>query len=321
MKQQNIIIGVALLLILLIAGAWWFNAPGQPVPKPKLFKAQGLPPKTPEHKALWEWWNYMDKTDPSFQWKMPIEFHGKVVDQNGDPVADATVIMTWASLGGTRGQELKSDAQGLFSITGIHGKRLNVKIYKDRHVAGVKANVSFEYAAFYENIFHVDEPDKPVIFELWKLGDSEPMYQWSPTIVLKADGTPMGIDFHTGKKGGEDLVFSVIHNNKTAMNKYDYVMTISAPGGFVHTDEEMMFMAPESGYKQTLVITEKYGEPGYKQIHKFRFYVRTVNGQYAAVQATVRQHGDYSAQVQLVVFFNPSGSRNLEYDYKKKINK
>ena len=58
----------------------------------RLFKSTNYPPQTAEEKAQWEWWDAMEKTDPDFQWKMPIEFYGKVVDQFGQPVVNAEVV-------------------------------------------------------------------------------------------------------------------------------------------------------------------------------------------------------------------------------------
>ena len=41
---------------------------------------------------MWDWWNRMEKNDPQFQWKMPINFYGKVVDQFGQQMATAEVV-------------------------------------------------------------------------------------------------------------------------------------------------------------------------------------------------------------------------------------
>ena len=66
----------------------------------RLFKSTNYPPQTAEEKAQWEWWDAMDKADPDFQWKMPIEFYGKVVDQFGEPVVGATVDFVWTTVVG-----------------------------------------------------------------------------------------------------------------------------------------------------------------------------------------------------------------------------
>src|SRR4051794_4077186 len=34
----------------------------------------------------WKWWNMMEKRDSSFEWKMPINFYGRVVDQTNQSI-------------------------------------------------------------------------------------------------------------------------------------------------------------------------------------------------------------------------------------------
>jgi hypothetical protein len=34
----------------------------------------------------WIWWNEQSARDPQFEWKMPISFYGKVVDESEHPL-------------------------------------------------------------------------------------------------------------------------------------------------------------------------------------------------------------------------------------------
>lgn len=52
-------------------------------------------------------------------------------------------------------------------------------------------------------------------------------------------------------------------------------------------------------------------------VQKLRFYLKTPDGKYAAVQGHVAQMGAPEAQVQMTVYYNPSGSLNLEYNEAK----
>ena len=66
----------------------------------------------------------MDKADPDFQWKMPIEFYGIVVDQLGDPVANATVVFGRTTVVGPLPdpeQRVLSGSDGRFELTGVQG--------------------------------------------------------------------------------------------------------------------------------------------------------------------------------------------------------
>ena len=271
---------------------------------------------------MWDWWHYMQKTDPDFQWKTPIEFYGQVVDQNNAPVADATIDCTWSPfLGEPNKKLLKSDSSGKFVVRDIRGKGLSILISKAGFVSESGGRGSFEYAEFYHPDFHIPDPQAPVVFRLWKLGNSEPMFIWDSGCDLKIDGTPQWFTVSTGKKGGGDLAFSVIRTNETAPRVYDYTLKIEAPGGLALTDEELMFNAPEGPYQTSLSIEQKHGTPGYNQVQSLQFYLKTPEGKFAAVKANVRNHTGPSAQVQLLFYYNPSGSRNLEFDDKKRINK
>src|SRR4051812_33637512 len=64
---------------------------GSAIVTPHLVKSTRYPPVTAQEKAMWEWWRQSTKADPKFEWKMPIEFYGKVVDQSGNNVGDAEI--------------------------------------------------------------------------------------------------------------------------------------------------------------------------------------------------------------------------------------
>jgi hypothetical protein len=271
---------------------------------------------------MWQWWNAVRKADPDFQWKTPIEFFGQIVDQTNVPVVDAEIRCGWTSIPGEPTErQLRSDSNGRFELRGVRGKVLTVRVAKDGYVSGEKGQGGFEFAAFFEPNFHIPDPTTPVIFRLWKLGDSEPMYFWYRGDDLTADGTRQWFDVATGRKGGRDLAFSVTRSNQTGPTQFDYTLMVEAPGGLVLTNDELMFKAPAGIYTQSLKITQKHGTPGYEQSQSLRFYLRTFDGKFAAIKAKVSHFTVPGAQVQLAIYYNPSGSRNLEYDYRKQINK
>jgi hypothetical protein len=54
----------------------------------------------------------MTRRDPDFEWRTPIEFYGKVLDQYGEAVGWATVNLQWSALGSTAKKTLTTDAGG-----------------------------------------------------------------------------------------------------------------------------------------------------------------------------------------------------------------
>ena len=70
----------------------------------------------------------MEEKDRYFEWKMPINFYGRVLDEINQPVGGATVKFTWTDLSpaGSSSAEVLSDGSGSFALTGKQGKRLVV---------------------------------------------------------------------------------------------------------------------------------------------------------------------------------------------------
>jgi len=68
------------------------------------------------------------RADIDWDWKQPINFWGKVIDQSNAPVAGANVRLSWNDLSanGTSEFSMSTDGNGLFSLEGRHGKVLCV---------------------------------------------------------------------------------------------------------------------------------------------------------------------------------------------------
>ena len=158
----------------------------------------------------WTWWNEMRKKDPEFEWKMPINFYGKVVDENDQPVVGAIITLRWTDLSpdGSSSEDILSDSSGRFSLTGKQGKRLVIdNIEKDGyHLSKTQNDFSYVYAAFFEDIFHEAEPDKPVMFRMIRRGIIEPLIYRDTLYLLKPDGTAHYLDFTNRSEEGRRTI-------------------------------------------------------------------------------------------------------------------
>ncbi|MDQ3566314.1 MAG: carboxypeptidase-like regulatory domain-containing protein [Pseudomonadota bacterium] len=183
----------------------------------------------------WQWWNEQRRIDPTFEWKMPISFYGVVIDESGNPVEAARVRFQWndASPAGTAYAETASDARGRFSLGGVHGKVLQVKVTKEGYRA-LKHRTDFEYAAFFERNYHRPEPDNPVIFRLRKMGVPEQLITRQTLYGVKPDGTRNYINLMTGaKKAGDppvgDLAVSITRAT-TVTQPFDWAVVFEGVG-------------------------------------------------------------------------------------------
>lgn len=265
------------------------------------------------------------KADPQYEWKTPIEFYGKVVDQDGRPVPAVEVKMNWTDMSaeGTSEAQRTTDASGLFSITGIRGKNFGViALEKEGYVPFTKSNPhSFEYAGFWEPTYHVPDQRKPVVFRLRKKGEAAALLRYGPTLFgAKPDGTPVVFDFATGRKtnSGGQFSVSVKKGARKADRQFDWEVTLEAVGngaGLLESKDEFMVEAPESGYQQSWAFTQKAGMEGFQSEMQAKFFVKTSEGQFARIEVRVLPEYRETAAVDLASYFNPEpGNRNLEFD-------
>ena len=218
-----------------------------------------------------------------------------------------------------------SGLKGLFSVSDIQGKRLVVDVSKEGYLSTSSSHNSFEYSDFTDGLFHVPDSNNPVNFRLQKLLGAEPMYEFLQVGQITPGGTPLVLSITTGKIGKQgDLACSVtLGPGRGDFDAADFTVTLEAlnGAGFRQSDEEFLFNAPESGYQNTLVLAIKADDPNYRAAQTLRFYVRTGGGKYAAVELEVVLLKMNRARLKAFIHYNPSGSRNLEFDQNKWINR
>jgi hypothetical protein len=292
-----------------------------------LYKSTNYPPTTPEEKAMWNWWQTMEKVDPDFQWKMPIAFYGKVVDQFDAPVVGAEAVLNWTTVIGPVPDPKKSiysDASGQFSITNIQGKGISIAVYKRGYDRTRDSFQDFEYASFYEENFHVPDPSHPVLFHLHKTLESEPLYKYPILKMFPFGGSSLILNVEKGTfSSSGDLAFSAFLNTSNQYNP-DFTIFIRGLNGasLIPSSEEFLSMAPETGYQDTISIRHRQDASNSNPVQQIRFYVKTRTGKYAAFYVEIDPVSNLSeANIIGVSYYNPSGSRNLEFDQDKWINR
>ncbi len=309
------------------------GAPAKSPPLPTKHQAGSSPRPSPtpdlsiyKTDPKWIWWNEQMERDRFFEWKMPISFYGKVVDQNDQPLEGVKVIFQWTDMSakGTSEKTVYSDMAGRFDLTGVSGKNLGViQVYKDGYYRMNKGvQVGFEYAAFFEPTFHQPDSNNPVLFRLRKAGEipSELIVRES-LIGLPANGAPQTIDLRTGSKvAAGDVRISVTRGEPNEAKRYDWSIQIEGANGsgLIESEDEFMFEAPEEGYLPEYSYRFDAGSPDWQGEVRKNYYVRSGNGtDYARLEIKFMPRYQQNAAARIRFFVNPTGSRNLEYQPNK----
>jgi hypothetical protein len=262
----------------------------------------------------------------------PILFYGKVIDQHGNPVADAEVDYAGNNIpwGGGARQQMKTDAMGKFRIAST-GISLSVNVSKENHrsvfrrsdippaeAAGdPSSSDSFNYAKLFGSTVHQPDKAHPVIFTLYKSGVLEPLIvDKGKDLIMAKDGTPIRIQMQPGNpKTVIELQCWTDDKSPNTERHYDwrFKMTILA-GGMVERRNEIAFYAPETGYDQQVFEYSMAKElPGnqWKYEVKKNFFIRFEDDRYAILDVKMKTGGGHFAVVGFRLNPKP-GSRNLE---------
>jgi len=271
----------------------------------------------------WKEWNEKEAQDPFFQWKTPIEFYGKVVDENEQPIegAVAEIIGTDLSKTGNFKFTLKSDANGLISFDGIKGKGFDMLLSKEGYYTCRDNSRAFEYAAFWEGAYHVPDPNQPVIFRLRKKGEAEPLIKRYLKIPLPRDGSVVRLDLMEGKTSEHgQLELQAWCSEKNAQGRFDWRLVLRMlDGGVKETNEEFAFLAPEDSYLESyeLEMPTSLGENWKASVEQQVYVVFGTPPRYARLNFRMTGIGSNFYMDQ---WLNPTGSRNLEYDKEKEVS-
>lgn len=262
----------------------------------------------------------------------PITFYGKVVDEEGNGIADATINASFANkfMENSPSSNYRSDSNGNFKLSG-HGLSVGLTVSKEGYYGlGERSGGTFNYSTAVGQLDTHTNPDKPAIFVLKKKRADEALFSFFRGWRVKEDGTPIFIDLSAGTKRDQqsDRTIKVeawIHNENITLEKknffdqYDWKYVISVPGGgLIPRKGEYDFIAPEQGYQESVTIDMPVskGDDWVSMLER-DYFVKLANGNYARITIQVRTN--IQSGVAIISHYNPSGSRNLEYDRSKPI--
>jgi hypothetical protein len=248
-------------------------------------------------------------------WQAPIDFYGKVVDENTNPVVDATVNFHWVeepTEKGNRNTNTQSDSEGLFSLHDARGPSLSVSVSKEGYYS---RRGGAQYGIFASDGFSPD-PLKPVIFLLRKKGQSVELItsqngiRPSLAIRIPKDGTPVRVDFFQ-KQVSATGQLEISQNKPPWQGATNWSFSLSIPdGGLIENQDEFQFQAPDTGYQPTVKYNFAKAEPDWTTHVSKQFYI--VFDQ-PRKYGWLRFESDISQETVFVTYaINPTGSRNLE---------
>jgi len=283
-----------------------------------------------------EWEDALARYRIKLERNAPVQFFGKVVDQNMEPLGGVRVTgfvrsyddayLEKFAAGASDQKEHEwaelTDDNGNFAVHGVRGVSLHIRQF-DKH--GYVAPVHDEYFRISEKHFrsgvHKALPDQPVVFKMWaRDAAGVAPFRRDITIDGRADGTEYRVNLETGARVDRDseafdvgIKIDAATNDAGRDGRYDWSYSLSsADGGFAATDDPYPFQAPEDGYASPFIAEYRRANSAWSRSAKRRFYVRSRGGAlYAAIDVTVYVYRNGKALVRIGSVANSGGSRNL----------
>ncbi len=268
-----------------------------------------------------------------------ITLHGRVIDQNGQPVNDADVyyevVNNYLGGGGGRGR-VKTDKDGYFEIDteaaelDLWGIR-HPEVQEGGYSKSTNTNLNIKSSNMYPDWSVHNTKDNPYIILAWRSGKYEGAFSGRSGGHLNASGTISTLRF-TDKRNavqrfeGEQAGHLRVSCTRTPMeSNRDYgdwsVHITPINGGIQETDDLYRNVAPEAGYLPSLDIVMQKGSQGYEHalINKHYYFMSNNGKEYGSLRinfepfAKIEHDEDERVCIIRINYkLNPTGSRNLE---------
>jgi hypothetical protein len=246
--------------------------------------------------------------------------YGRVIDQNGDPVAGADVqgnvlLETSFVTSGTEVHTTTTDANGLFEFEGLHGLKLESRIVKAGYVSSGRG---FRHPKAGQQ----STPTDRETFVMWKLQGAEAMVHRQIFTKISSDNSPVEVNLTTGKavKSNGDMIvrFSRSPAGNVRGAHCDWTLTLEIQGGgLIEIHDPYPYKAPEDGYNETMSIASGPNLRSDSISVVRNFYFKMANGSFGRLTVDLSPNLPSPMGFGIGSYLNPSGSRNLEYDETK----
>ena len=249
----------------------------------------------------------------------PIAVYGKVIDERGDPISDATVEIATVNGVQSAARDLKTtDGGGLFSVTGKQGLGFSLRASKNGYYTTKQSTAYRNVLAPSKTDSPNSTPEEPIVLVLRKQGNAESLVvRKTGQIDVPKNGDKVYVRLAEKFTGSGELQISS-WIGAPDRGRFDWRYTLSIPdGGIIERFGEFDFAAPVAGYVQSIEHGVSASTPSWSTDGKKEYFAKLPDGRYGRFSISFYP----SQQRNFVVisgFVNPvPGHRNLEFDPKK----
>jgi hypothetical protein len=257
-------------------------------------------------------------------YNIPIDFWGKIVDQDGNPLVGAKAEITVDEHAANKKYTTFSDDKGMFELLGKRGARARVKVFLDGYAPTSDEKIGSKISArtiYYSSkampAYAPPTRENPQIFVLRKKNSVANLAtEFRKRVPVSKTGDAQEIELATaGKTIGVEIRCWSSSPVPFNYNRYDWRSEIQIAGGELQPITELEpVTAPTDGYERVFKIdmpkdTERNwlrSSPNGQR----DFWVRFNDGTYAKARIEVKTGREHEVDVE--VWYNLDGTNNFE---------
>lgn len=250
-----------------------------------------------------------------------INFYGKVIDQFGNPVNDATVIYS-ANSGylaeGSGRNKIITNSSGSFEIIDVKGISLSIqKIEKEGYeFKRLESSSFYSYKRFTDSLLWNEyTQDNPFVLKAWKV-DHFPKIKKSklgpiPLYGFIPDGREYTLNFllPQNKIKNEGIVEGDITVTFQRTDEQFTLILRGIDGGLQESSEIYMNFAPEFGYENEIQYTFNKSKSN-RLVKKF-YFVSRENKFYGRIEMTILPYFRNKSVIEIFYVVNMENGRDL----------
>jgi len=256
-------------------------------------------------------------------WNVPIEFHGKVLDQDGSPLKDVTIHFKARSYPKTpaafgrmdfaTGKVVSAD-DGTFSITGYRGDSLTIESLEKHGYRTPRQNCSFAFQNS-PGGYQLSNSE-PISFMLVASDLPKAKRILEQNLSVEWNGGPQEISFGP-EIGSLRMICSRDALPPTLDRGFAWAAKLSSSDfTMARLDPSMplQLVAPADGYRSAIEFHGDKSQTPWNNMQELRFHIKTKDGRFGIASLTLYLARSKESRIggTLAVHLNERGSRNLD---------
>ncbi|MDB6175067.1 MAG: hypothetical protein JWL59_4378 [Chthoniobacteraceae bacterium] len=262
----------------------------------------------------------------------PVDFWGKIIDQNNNPVAGVRVVYSYITEHGTisdlswgferyHQSEIISDLAGEFYIGNFRARLLEIKSLAKSDYESTKRGVqNYDYYGSTSEGRFISNKDVPIVFFMIDKEAMKDVVTYGSALEsgmqVVGDGVPVRWNVRSGKadsNGELQVTFKrepIFLSNSSERLQWSLKIELIGGGIIAASPADAIYRAPEIGYLSTIdypKVEQKRGYPNQA------FYFKAADNKYGRLHLELyAEDKGESARLYIQSWLNSSGGRLLE---------